>query len=393
MNNGFIGLIAAIAAYSTSLALGASLPYSNSFEAYPAAYAITNDADWTASAAITAVTNVPYLNTTAMNTAYMGAPLGDTHTNVLSFENAPLTNSYSGADPVVSIDVMVRPNVSQELSYSTAISNSQLSIAFLTNGVAVWHGVQTAAYSVDYATWSVLNASSTPISSGKWCRVTVSLNYHGEPSDGEGGFNPMFKVQIDGQPLMSTNGHMTANLGDGTTNGPWLSMAKPLVYPTQISSLVLNGSGMIDDLNVQPSTSADYITSTYGIPYNWFIVTGVTNDTSSNAMAAAESSTADADVDGMPNWAEYYAGTGPTNPGSKLVIVSQVISNGIPRIKWLGSAGALAPYRVDESTNLVAGVGWQNVTNNIAYDTSGTNEVVLSAVASTQQFYRVTILK
>lgn len=386
------GLVFGCVAFSSFLAVGASLPYTNSFEEYPTGYSITNDANWTSSdSTIAAVTNITYLNTTNMNTAYMGAPLDGTHTNVLYFESASLTNSYASVDPMVSIDAMVRPVPITELQYTAAISNSQLSIAFASNGVAVWHGVQITPYSIAYATWDVLNASSTPISSGKWCRVTVSINYNGLPTDGEGGFNPMFKILIDGQPLMSTNGHMTADLLDGSTNGPWLSIATPLTFPPHISTLVLNGNGMIDDLDVQPSAPKDYITSTYGIPYNWFIVTGVTNDPSSNAMQAAEST--DADVDGMPNWAEYIAGTGPTNPNSKLVIVSQTFSNGFPRIKWLGNANALAPYRVDQSTNLVAGIGWENVSNSIAYDPSGTNEIVLSYESGTQKFYRVTILK
>jgi hypothetical protein len=392
MKNGCIGLVAAIFAYSTSLVLGASLPYSNSFEAYPDGYAITNDADWTSAGAITSITNVNYLGTAALNTAYMGAPLSDTHDKVLSFENAPLTNNYSSSsvESTVAIDTMIRPNISDELKYDSAVSNSHFSIAFLTNGVAVWHGVQTAPRVVDYQQWSILNASSTPVSTGKWCRLTITLNYQGAPDDGFGVYNPMFQVKIDGQALTSPYGHEIADF-TSPTNGSWLSMA-PSTLPTFISALVLNGSGMIDDLNVQPSAPVDYVTSTYGIPYNWFIVTGVTNDTSSNAMAAAESGTADADSDGMPNWAEYLAGTEPTNSDSRLVIVSQTISNGVPTLQWLGSANALADYTIAASTNLTDPSGWSNIA--VSAKTDGTNTLVLSgAPAGSLGFFRVTVVK
>ena len=101
------------------------------------------------------------------------------------------------------------------------------------------------------------------------------------------------------------------------------------------------------------------ITATHSIPYNWFVYKGVTNDTSVGAMTAAEADQADADGDGMWNWQEYVAGTEPTNETSKLVIISQTMSNNYPVIQWVGGANPLADYTIAATTNLTS--SWTNL--------------------------------
>jgi hypothetical protein len=147
---------------------------------------------------------------------------------------------------------------------------------------------------------------------------------------------------------------------------------------------------MIDDLTINTNAVAGGLTASNQVPYGWMLAMGVTNDVSDEAMAAAEY--ADTDGDGMLSWQEYIAGTHPTNEASKLMIISQVISNGIPRIRWLSSTAALAPYRVDSTTNLI-GNNWTNEAYNISSDGSGTNELVLPQPVSSPSFYRVQIVQ
>lgn len=98
----------------------------------------------------------------------------------------------------------------------------------------------------------------------------------------------------------------------------------------------------------------------------------------------------DQDLDGMLTWQELIAGTQPTNKNSLLKIVSETFSNGVPRIAWLSSTGALAPYVIQLSTNL-PGANWSSVSNNISATAGGTNEISIPAAPTSPAFYRVTI--
>lgn len=381
----------------TSMAHGqAPLPYSNDFEGYTAGSSVTNVDNWTASSAVVAViTNITYLNTVAMNTPYMGSPIeGGAHAQVLSFDtgSASLTNSYSDANAHVVIDTMIQPALAPELIYSDAITQSQFSISFSTNGVHIWHGMQSGStYGADYSAWFTMNNSSTPVSSGKWARLTVAINYNASPNDGEN-FNAMFQVLLDGKPLNSPEGHVTADMG-AATGGSWMLTARP-TPPTQISKMILSGTGMMDDLTLKTdSTVPSSVTANHGIPYNWLTYMGVvTNGSSSNTLAAAAIDTADFDGDGMPNWQEYFAGTEPTNALSKLVIISQSVDvNGKATIKWLNAAHPLANYSIAMATNLDYSTTWQSISNNIASQAGGTNTLTASGPSNTPAFFRVLV--
>ena len=390
MKKAMMILAVAIMAGSASMAMAQSI-YSNSFEEVNGT-PITNDVAWTAASDSEAyVTNITaYINTTNMNTPYMGAPFGG-NPGVLSFANGLLSNNCSSAATNVVIDTMIQPSETTDLPYDEAVSNSQCSIAFTSTGIAVWHGVQTAPrQGADYAQWSVLNASSTPVSIGKWCRLTVTLNYKALPYDDIiEKWNAMFQVQIDGKPLTSPYGYQTADSSSGVTNGSWLCMAQAET-PTQISSLILNGTGMMDDLNVTSGDPVGMITATHSIPYNWFVYKGVTNDTSVGAMTAAEADQADADGDGMWNWQEYLAGTEPTNETSKLVIISQTMSNNFPLIQWVGGSSPLADYTIAATTNLTS--GWTNLALYAKGNVTNTYYVT-NAPATSPGFLRVTVMK
>lgn len=397
MKNRLFGIMVMTAVGLTCMAYGqASLPYSNDFEGYSAGSSITNDSNWAASSAVVAIiTNITYLNTVAMNTPYMGSPIeGGAHAQVLGFDtgSSSLTNSYSDANAHVIIDTMIQPALSPELIYSDAITQSQFSISFPTNGVAVWHGMQSGStYGADYAAWFTLSNSATPVPNGKWVRLTVAINYNASPNDGEN-FNAMFQVLLDGKPLTSPEGHVIANMGSAT-GGSWMLTARQ-TPPTQISKMILSGTGMMDDLTLAAGTEVPAtVTANHGIPYNWLTYMGVvTNGSSSNTMAAAAIDSADFDGDGMPNWQEYFAGTEPTNALSKLVIISQSVdATGKATIKWLNAAHPLANYSIAMATNLDYSTIWQAISNNIASQAGGTNTLTASGPSNTPAFFRVLV--
>lgn len=397
MKTRLLGIIGLVMVGSASLSMGgAQLPYSNDFETNSVGSSITTDPSWTAaSSAVTVISNVSYLDTAVMNTPYMGSPLrSSTHAKVLSFSDGYLTNSYSdtGDKPFIAIDTMILPTFSQQdwtNSTDSAVSNSQFSIAFVTNGVAVWHGVKTNSsdiYGADYKLWSVLNNAVTPVSSGKWVRLTISVDYNAEPSL-YGSYYAMFQVKLDGRPLILADGYPSNRVDSSATGGSWL-LTSWGQSPTFISSLTLNGSGMIDDLVVTNGPIANSITPNYFVPAGWLASHGVTNDTSDNALTTAE--VADTDGDGMKNWQEYFAGTEPTNAASKLAFISEVVSNNsIATLQWQGSSKALAPYTVQVSTNL--SFGWSNVVT-LAVGGDVTRTVTTSAPGS-PAFYRVSVIK
>ena len=347
---------------------------------------------------VAVATNIDY--SSQLNTAYIGYPLPtEGHAGVLSFSEAPLTNSITGTPiptGVMGIDTMVQPTFMQELVADAAVSNANLRIAFTTNGnLAVYHGTLTDYWNrgptPDGSTWTIFT-NVPAVASGKWARVSIDVSYAAD-SD-VGGLCVMFKVRVDGITATDPSGYPTAFLPSAPTGGPWFLASSWTTY--NMNRLILNGSGMLDDLAINSDAIASYVTSTHHIPYGWLQAMGVTNDTSTSAMEAADTGTADADADGMPNWAEYIAGTHPTNALSRLIIVSEVMSNGIPRVRWLSSTNALAPYRIDATTNLLAGsAGWTNQAAGLTYDVSGngTNQYDMPTPSSSPTFYRITIIK
>ena len=75
------------------------------------------------------------------------------------------------------------------------------------------------------------------------------------------------------------------------------------------------------------------------VPYEWVEANGlVPAGSAASAYEAALATTADADGDGIPNWAEYVCGTSPTNPTSKLTATIRM-ENGTPIVGYDPSEG------------------------------------------------------
>lgn len=373
----------------------AQLPFTNDFEAGSGGSIFSNAAysTWTGSANVSAmISNVNY--SSALATAYIATPIEGAHSSVLSFSEGTLTNTVSGTgNPLVVLDVMIQPSFTQELTADSALSNSQFGIAFTTNGnLALYHGGYVDAdpdnsQVTDYKTWTVFSNGSR-IASGKWVRVTATINYDAAQNASVGFGYVMLKVAVDGVEQTDASGNSIADLV-ATNGGAWFVVAKWTGGAT-FNNMVLNGSGMLDDLVINTAEVPAFVTTNTHIPYGWLTAKGVvTNGASSSEMNAAED--LDSDVDGMLNWQEYLADTDPLNYADKLTIVSQVISNGLS-LRWLSGSAAVPYSRLESRTNLTSGI-WMDESFSVASYGTGTNGVNLAKPTGVQKFYRVNIVK
>ena len=94
----------------------------------------------------------------------------------------------------------------------------------------------------------------------------------------------------------------------------------------------------------------------------------------------------DSDGDGMPDYAEFIAGTDPTNAASRFIFLSAAVqTNRLVQLKWAAIPGRL--YQLESSTDLVNWTpltGWlQASVSPVSY--SGTNAV------SGSQYFRVQV--
>ena len=117
------------------------------------------------------------------------------------------------------------------------------------------------------------------------------------------------------------------------------------------------------------------------IPYAWIEDNGLApSGSAAAAYEAAVSANADADSDGLPNWAEYVCGTSPTDPAEKLVAFITMV-NGEPVVTYSPGDSQIADgfkAVIKGTTELSAALS--------------TWEVVTETRTSTCRFFRVEIV-
>jgi hypothetical protein len=144
--------------------------------------------------------------------------------------------------------------------------------------------------------------------------------------------------------------------------------------PDQTNTLAaggtLNFTGLYDFIDV----------NTNGIPDNWErdFFNGVTTNRTAKT---------DTDHDGMTDYAEFIAGTNPTNAASRLYFTSEKMTNSNNRVQMQWPVVTNRLYQVHASTNLIAWTPvtpWIQATNSATMNFTGTN-------ANRAQFFRVQV--
>jgi hypothetical protein len=214
------------------------------------------------------------------------------------------------------------------------------------------------------------------------------------------GLIAMFKVGVNGNFISAPDGYPGADVSTGATGGPWFISPKWNDADLRLHSIVLSGSGMLDDMVVATNaityaSQGDLGNATNGVPIQWMLDHGMYTNAPSLFPTYDLLALGDWDNDGVPTWAERIAGTDPTNEFSKLVIISSTISNGFPILKWIGTTNAMNPYNIQWSSNLTIINGWTTITGGLPRPNStySTNEVTLPNAPTnfTPVFLRVTV--
>ena len=95
-----------------------------------------------------------------------------------------------------------------------------------------------------------------------WARVSFLFDYTVSPK--------RCQIRIDGQPVMSANGYLTADATDGTVNGAWYTLANDV---SGVRSMKVIGCTAIDEV-VLDSVSTSYAiaggSDASGVPYSWY---------------------------------------------------------------------------------------------------------------------------
>jgi hypothetical protein len=183
--------------------------------------------------------------------------------------------------------------------------------------------------------WLVDDVGVTAVSAGEGGTIVVSKNL------GSGSFTLTGPISQSGTALATTlsnapPGQYTAQFGD---------VAFFITPPSQTNTLAAGGTLTFNGTYTFPDVNSNGMSDLYEQYYFGVVSTNRTQLT-------------DTDKDGMSDYAEFIAGTDPTNPASNLRFVKAFQAGGQVTFQWAAIPGRI--YQVESSTNLVT---WTPVTD------------------------------
>lgn len=267
-----------------------------------------------------------------------------------------------------------------ELSIVTSDSGKTTSLASYSGASGGWYEEQVdlTPYmgKVVYFTWHYVLFSLEPVPRPGWVvddvSVTVSNVAHGT----------VLVTNNLSQANFAVSGPVSA-LGHG--HSLFLTNAPPGEYVVEFAAV---------PFYTTPATQTNTLVAGGTLAFAGNYLMG---DSNANGMSdlwetavfgsidPGRSALTDTDQDGMTDYAEFVAGTQPTNAASALLISNEPAPNGSFALAWPGAPGR--SYRVESSTN---GVLWQAETDWLRSTGSGSIHQTLN-VPTTSRLFRVRV--
>ena len=183
--------------------------------------------------------------------------------------------------------------------------------------------------------WLVDDVAINGISSGESGTIVVSKNL------GSGSFNLTGAISQSGTALSTT----LSNAPPGQYSVQFGDVAYFITPASQTNTLAPGGTLTFTGTYTFPDVNSNGISDLFEQYYFGNISTNRTRST-------------DTDKDGMSDYAEFIAGTDPTNPDSNLRFVKEFQAGGQVTFQWSAIPGRI--YQVESSTNLAT---WTPVTD------------------------------
>ena len=187
------------------------------------------------------------------------------HTKVLVIEgSAAYTNTtattLSGA-PVVDMMVQTaRPD--DELGFPSSENQSDIQIAVAVDSTGCFNVY--CKNKSDVLGWYPLESGANRDAAG-WARVSFLFDYA----------NNVCQIRVDGQPMVTTNGYLTAD-NSLAGNGSWYKLALATTASSAVSSMKVIGCTAVDDIVMNVDAGYTYpldavnVADTSGVPYAWY---------------------------------------------------------------------------------------------------------------------------
>ena len=350
-----------------SVSTNASLPMlaSDSFERLPANTEAPHIAGWSGDGYVTEATYIA--------PAPAGYPLtNEQHTAVLVIDG-DVERTYANIPGEGSmLDAMVQ--VTRESADNpVANADGQVALYFATDGRAT---LQHCAAGGGARLRTAL--SSRAFVNGDWVRLSFLFDYaSGEPT--------WCQVRLDGEPCVTAAG--VRSPADPRSPGSWYRTLD--ASATKVSSLLLRGTGAVDDVAFYDAAGAlefDGSATTNGVPYAWLTEEGLVWNPA-----------LDADADGFDAQIEYLVGTDPRDEESGddfRIVEAGFNAAGRYQVRFLGRSDR-ARFRVFSSDDLSLPENeWDDVTNTGSVSPAGvgTNvwiQTAAPAEGEDARFYRV----
>ena len=266
------------------------------------------------------------------------------------------------------VDAMVR--VTRE-SADSPIANAegQLALYFATDGRATLQHM-----SADGASRLRTALSARTFANGEWVRASFLFDYaSGEPT--------WCQIRLDGEPCVMASGVRSPL--DPVSPGSWYRTLD--ASATKVSSLLLRGTGAVDDIAFYDAAGAlefdNPNATTNGVPYVWLTENGLPWDPA-----------LDVDGDGFDARAEYAVGTDPLDDEDFFRIVDTGFdANGRFQVRFLGTASTSA-FLVYASDDLsLPESEWTVATGTVTRGADGLNVWTQTGDPGTARFFRIRV--